>query len=341
MLVVVGRLERHALVFQHLQQPGLHRGIHFADLVDEQHAAVRARHEPQLRLGNRALGEVAPRALVDRVVHAAQQRVRRLAAVPAQRRPGRLDERRVGGERRVRPRLRELEREPRDRRLPDAGRPVEDHVLRVRRRQLRDQRLDRGLLTDHFAERLRAQDVERRAREPARVERFQIVQALLRRGGLRTGLLAQRLELELAQVLLMALHHLGVDLRLDLVADGALRDQIGQLVLDLADHFLVLRLRRARLEARVLENQALQRQQAVGDRLRAHLFERAELAGAHDDLLRPQRFGQDVVQHRDLAAQLLVAAQPHGATSARRPAPRTWRRCCCRDGSRPDTSPAP
>ena len=137
-LVVVRRLERDALVLEHLEQPRLHRRVHLADLVDEQHAAVRARHQAQLRLGDRAVGEVAPRALVDRVVHAAQQRVRRLAVIPAQRRAGRFDERRVGRERRVRARLRHLEREPRDRRLADAGRAVQDHVLRIRRRELRD-----------------------------------------------------------------------------------------------------------------------------------------------------------------------------------------------------------
>jgi hypothetical protein len=98
-------------------------------------------------------------------------------------------------------------------------------------------------------------------------------------------------------------------------------------VLDLRDDLLVLRLGRPRLERRILEDQPLQRQQALGKRRRAHLLERAELAGAHDDLLRPQRFGEDVVERRDLAAQLLIGAHALGVggshlTSARRPAPR-------------------
>ncbi len=221
-----------------------------------------------------------------------------------------------GSERRVRARFRQLQRQPRDRRLADAGRAVQDHVLRIRRRELGDQRFDRGFLAHHLVERLGPQHVERGAREAARVERFEVVQALLGRRRLRPRFFAQRFEPQLAQIVLMALHHLRVDLRFDLVADGALRDEIGEPVLDLADDFLVLRLRRARLERRVFEHQTLQRQQAIGNRLRAHLFERAELSGAHDDLLGPQRLGEDVVERRDLAARFLVGPQSHAYFSA-------------------------
>jgi hypothetical protein len=317
-LVIVRRFEHDALVLEHLEQARLHRRVHLADLVDEQHAAVRLGHQAQPRFGDATLGEVVPRALVDRIVDAAEQRVRRLAVIPAQRRPGRLDERRVGGERRAWTRFCQLEREPRDGRLADAGRPVEDHVLGIRRGQLRQQRLDRGFLADDLVQRLGAQDIERGAREPAAVEPFEVGQPLFRRRRLRAGLLAQRLEAQLLEVLLVALDHLDVDPRLELIADGALRDQIRQPVLDLRDGLAVLRLGRACLEGRVLEDQPLQRQQAIGHRLRAHLLERAEFARAHDDLLGPQRVGQDVVERCDLATQLLISAQSH-ATSARRP----------------------
>ncbi len=317
MLVVVRRLEGDALVLEDLEQPRLHRRIHLADLVDEQHAAVRARHQPQLRLRDAALGEIASGALIDRIVHAAEQRVRGLAMVPAQRRPGRFDERGIGGERRVRTRFRELQREPRDRRLADARRSVQDHVLRMRRGQLGDQRLDRRLLPDDFVERARAQHVERRARQAARVERLELGQPLLCRGRLRARFLAHRFEPQLAHVLVMARDHLRVDLRLEPVVDGVLRDELREPVLDVGDDLLVLRLRRTRLERRILEDEPLERQQTIRDRLRAHLFERAELAGAHDDLVGPQRVGEHVVERRDLAAELLVGARSSHATWTR------------------------
>ncbi len=70
-LVVVRRLEHHALVFEYLEQPRLQRRIHLADLVDEEHAAVGSRHQPELWLGHAGVGELALASLIDGVVDAA------------------------------------------------------------------------------------------------------------------------------------------------------------------------------------------------------------------------------------------------------------------------------
>ncbi len=107
-LVVIRRLERHALVLEHFEQRVCKSAIDFADLVDEKHAAVRARHEAELRFGNAGLGELATAALIDRIVHAAEQRIGRLARIPAQRRTARFDERRILSKRCIRTRLCQL-----------------------------------------------------------------------------------------------------------------------------------------------------------------------------------------------------------------------------------------
>ncbi len=145
-LVVVRRLEDDALVLENLEQLGLQHRIHLAQLVDEQHAAVGARNQAEFRLGNPAIGEIPAASLIDRIVHAAQQRVGRLARIPAQRRAVGFDERGIRRERCPAALLRRFEREARNRRFTDAGRPEQDHVLRKRRGDLRKQRRDRGLL---------------------------------------------------------------------------------------------------------------------------------------------------------------------------------------------------
>ena len=70
-MVVVGGLEEGALVFEHLQELVLQHFVHLADLVDEEDAAVRFGDHAGLWLGDAAVGEIAARALIDRVVHRA------------------------------------------------------------------------------------------------------------------------------------------------------------------------------------------------------------------------------------------------------------------------------
>src|SRR6185312_4116025 len=307
--VVVGRFEGHAFVLEDLQQLRLQKRVHLADLVDEQNAAVRARHEPELRLGDPALREIAPAALIDRVVYAAQERVRRLARIPAQGRAAGLDERRVGVERREPAKLRRLEREPRDRRLADAGRSEEDDVLRKRRGDLGQQRGDRGLLADDLIQLRGTQQRERRGGEAARVERLQFVELALRRRRFRAAVFLERLEFEIFEIFLVARGHLLVDLALDAVLDVALRDQIGKSVFDLCQRLAVLHLGRKPLERRVFKDEPLQRKHSLRQRRAAHHLEGAELSGTQHGLVRAEDVGKQLVERGDVAPQLLVSAE--------------------------------
>ena len=69
--VVVRRVEIGALVLEDLEELVLQHLVHLTDLVDEEDAAVRVRHEAGLRLGNAVVGERLLRALIDGVVHGA------------------------------------------------------------------------------------------------------------------------------------------------------------------------------------------------------------------------------------------------------------------------------
>ena len=117
---------------------------------------MRLGDKAELGFGDAALSEVAPAALIDGGVDASQQRVGRLARIPAQRRAAGFDKRRVIGKGRVTTAFRHLERQPRHGRLTDPRRPVENDVLRVRRGNLGEQRTDGSLLPDDLAKGCRA-----------------------------------------------------------------------------------------------------------------------------------------------------------------------------------------
>src|SRR5580692_5135839 len=69
--VIVRRFEGNALILEHFEQPRLKRSVHFADFVDEEHAAVGPRYQPQFGLRNTGFGKLAAAALIDGVVNAA------------------------------------------------------------------------------------------------------------------------------------------------------------------------------------------------------------------------------------------------------------------------------
>ena len=99
--------------------------IHLTDLVDEEDAAVCIGHQPWFWLGNAAVGKVLLRALIDGVMHRAEQRVRHVARIPTQRCSVRLDKGCSLCKGRYRTFLRRLENEACRCRLADAGRTVE------------------------------------------------------------------------------------------------------------------------------------------------------------------------------------------------------------------------
>ncbi len=99
-----------------------------------------------------------------------------------------------------------------------------------------------------------------------------------------------------------------VDAAFDFVFDRALCDDIGQRILDLGDHFTVLRRRGDAFERRIFEHEPLQGQHALAERRRAHQLQRAELPGAHDDLLLTKRGGQHIEERRHLTAHPFIAA---------------------------------
>ena len=207
--------------------------------------------------------------------------------------------------------LRDFEREARDGRLADARRAVQDHVLRIRRADLREQRLDRRLLSDDLAQRLRAQAAAA-PRPPACAARaLRALRASLASPAFRgRRVFAQRFELEILEILLVALGHLLVDaLVRSRLRRGCCAMQIRHRFFDLGDRFALLRARRGALERRVFEDQTLQRAQPIGQMLRAHHLQRAHLAGAQNELILPEYAAEHLVERGDVAAQLVFDAE--------------------------------
>ena len=134
--IVVRRLEIRTLILEHLEQLILQHLIHLADLVDKEDAAMCVRHQPRLRLGHAAVREALLCALIDRVVHRAEQRIRHVARIPAQGRPIRLYKGCILRERRHGAFFCRLEHKARRRGLAYARRPVEEEVLWIGRGQL-------------------------------------------------------------------------------------------------------------------------------------------------------------------------------------------------------------
>ena len=90
--VVICRLKIRTLVLEHLEQLILQHLVHLANLVDEEDTAVRLRYESRLWLGDAAVRKVLLRPLINGVMHRAEQGIRHIARIPAQRRPVRLHE---------------------------------------------------------------------------------------------------------------------------------------------------------------------------------------------------------------------------------------------------------
>ena len=98
--VVIGAVEAHHAVLQHLEQLVHLHGVHLADLVEKKHAAVGARDRAFLGLRHAALPQRAG-PLIDGVVDAAEERVGDGALVKAQAGGVHLDKGRVARQRGV------------------------------------------------------------------------------------------------------------------------------------------------------------------------------------------------------------------------------------------------
>ena len=128
--VVIGAVEAHHAVFQHLEQLVHLHGVHLADLVEKKHAAVGARDRAFLGLRHAALPQRAG-ALIDGIVDAAEERVGDGALIKAQAGGVHLDKGRVRAKGRALRALGRLQRQPRRAGLAHARWAVDEDVLRV------------------------------------------------------------------------------------------------------------------------------------------------------------------------------------------------------------------
>ena len=172
--VVIRAVKAHQPVFEHLEQLVHLHGVHFADLVQKQHAAVRARDRALLGLRHAALSK-RPRALIYGVVHAAEERVGNGALVKPDAGRVHLHKRRVKAKGRSFRALRHLKRQPRGARLAHARRAVYDYVLRVFAAQHRLKRAHALFLTDDLFKTARPHGLVERLGQMHRAQRAQPV----------------------------------------------------------------------------------------------------------------------------------------------------------------------
>ena len=225
---------------------------------------MRVGHETGLRFRHAVVGERLLRALINRVMHGAEERIRDVARIPAQRRAVRLDERRFFAERRKRFLFRGFEYEARGRRLADARRAIEQQVLRIRARELRHERLDGAFLPDNLAEVLRAQELHDGLCQMNLVHLLELLALLgvLRRFR-RAFFLFEHLHPDVFDIVLMLLLKLVVDFLLDGVFDVLARHHVGDVLREVCKRLGNLFVRRRGAERRILEHDALEREHAV------------------------------------------------------------------------------
>ena len=148
--IIIRAVQHHAAILQHLQQlVHLHR-MQFADFIQKQHPAMRFGDRAGFGLRH-ALCAQLPRTLINRVMDAADERVGNRAFIKAHARRIHLDERRILAEGRPLRLLRRLQHQPRRAGLADAGRAVNQHMLRIRAAENRLQAANAVLLTNHVA----------------------------------------------------------------------------------------------------------------------------------------------------------------------------------------------
>ena len=143
---VIGRFQHDLPIFQHLEQLIHLDGMQFADLVQKQHAAMRLSHRAGFRLRN-ALHAQRACALINRVVHTADQRVRYRPFVKTDAGSIHFDEGRVGAKGCSRALFGCFQHQTGGAGLSDARRAVDDDVLRIFAAKDRFQGFDPVLLT--------------------------------------------------------------------------------------------------------------------------------------------------------------------------------------------------
>lgn len=82
--VVIGALQQHLAVFQHLQQLIHLNRMQLANLIEEQNSPMRLGYCARLRLWDSGHPH-GPRSLIDRIMHRADQRIGNAALVEARR----------------------------------------------------------------------------------------------------------------------------------------------------------------------------------------------------------------------------------------------------------------
>ena len=162
--VIIGAIEEDLAVLQHLQQLVELDRVQFADLVQEQDAAVGL--GDRSGLGLRDAGHAQrPRPLIDRVMHRTDQRVGDAPLVKAGGSGVQLDELGMGAEGRARVLLGLLQHQSGNGGLAHAGRAVDQDVLGVGAAECCPQCLQAVFLANDLLEALRTRPLRERLRQ--------------------------------------------------------------------------------------------------------------------------------------------------------------------------------
>ena len=128
--VIIRRLEHHLAILQHLQELIHLNGMQFADFIQEQHASVSLGHRSGFRLRD-SLHAQRPSPLVDGIMHAPQQRVGNGTLVKADAGGIHFNKGRILCKRRPAGMLRRLQHQPGRAGFANAGRSINQHMLRI------------------------------------------------------------------------------------------------------------------------------------------------------------------------------------------------------------------
>ena len=265
------------------------------------------RHQSRLGLGNPRVGQIAARALINGVVDRADERIRHIPRIPAQRRPVRFDKGRVRSEGRKGKAFRLLQDDAGRRRLAYAGRSVQQKMLRVHGSQLALHRFYGSLLADDGTELFRTDLLHNRLRQLYRIELLQLGQLALRLWGLHIAqFFLDNLHLDFLHVfLLLFFHPLGNFLFQPLfysLAGQHFSQHDFQLV-QYVDDLVVLRNTVVR---RVFIYEALQADQPLPRVFRMDIGQGGVFTGSEHHLFRPYKTSKSAVKHVNLTAELFL-----------------------------------
>ena len=291
--IVIGRFKGDFFILQHFQQFVEEDRIHFADLINKQNAATGFGNKSRFRFGDTGFRQIPFGALIDGVVNRAQQRIGGFPRIPAQGGSVHLHKGSIRSEGRRRDLFGLFQHKAGRRGFAHAGRAVDDHMLRIRRGQFAQKRVDRPILTDDLPKSRRTQTIQCVAAETARRKLSDMIQFFPGFGVFGAALFLQNLQFDLAVIIILFFLHLIGDHLFQTVFDTAAGDHLADFRHQRIDAFF----RRSAADITgIVKNDLFQSRKTLFRIIGSDQIEDLQLCTADNDLIWAENLIQQLFQ---------------------------------------------